>query len=260
VRIGICAPIELIATLDSTPFDYIEESVVSFLMPEFSDELFSRKIERSNNMGIPIFIFNNLFPPELKVIGPNINENRIDTYLYATFQRANESGAKLIVFGSGQSRNIESKTNIIKQKNEFIERVRNWGLMAKEFKLKIAIEPLHFAETNFINTLYDADDIVTEVDQENICLMVDYYHMCANNEPFQNIEMINNEIVHVHIAELKNRTHPGSTNDDYHEFFNILNRMGYDDTISIECMWKDFTSNAAKSVKYLKSQLNNIFT
>jgi hydroxypyruvate isomerase len=74
------------------------------------------------------------------------------------------------------------------------------AVVAKKHTITIAIESLNSTETNFLNTLEDAADVVKSVNHPNFRLNADIYHMLKENEPPQHIIDAAKFIVYAEIA------------------------------------------------------------
>jgi sugar phosphate isomerase/epimerase len=258
MKIGVCYPFQKVAKLTSCPFDFIEESVIDFLKPEEPESVFQETMQDVEKCSVPILTANRLLPADLKCVGKKVKEERLENYLKTAFRRAKMVGIKLIVVGSGRSRSIPKDVPLKASKREFTDKLKQWGDLAGEYDIKIAIEPLCRAETNLLNTLAEAAELVREVRHPQVGLLADLYHMHCEGESAETILSINTDIWHVHIAEHRNRAQPGYYSEDFTDFFKALRDIGYDGLISIECRWQNFTDGVNHAIEYTKNQWDMI--
>ena len=113
------------------------------------------------------------------------------------------------------------------------------GPIARKYGVTVAIENLQKSETNFINTVGEAFDVAKEVNDPNIRLLADIFHMLREKEGPEALVNAGDYIVHCHIAEIKDRTAPGMAGDDFRPYFATLKKIGYQGGISIEGQWKN---------------------
>ena len=87
-------------------YDYVEEGVQRYLIPLDSDEAFEARYAAFERSPLPIYACNSFLPGDLKSTGPNSKPDEILAYSKTAFARAQKTGIKIIVFGSGGSRRI----------------------------------------------------------------------------------------------------------------------------------------------------------
>jgi len=238
MKFGCCiknlAHLELIKKIG---FDYAEISVKDILISLRDDkewEINKKIIQQSN---FPIEIANSFL--NIKVIGENLDYLVIDNYLKNTFERANSIGIKIIGFGSGDARNIPE--NFPKEKaNAQLEKFLNMALKyAEQNSITIGLEPLNKQETNFINSLEEAKQIIKKINNPNLKLTADFYHLNKENEDIENLEDVKKELIHIHVADTL-RKYPGLGNSNFKKLFKTLKKINYNSRISIECTLDNF--------------------
>src|SRR5437763_13818944 len=62
MKFGICAPYNEVAKLETYPFDYLEENVQRFLLPERPQEDFEEAWRKARTLPMPIEAANSLSP------------------------------------------------------------------------------------------------------------------------------------------------------------------------------------------------------
>src|SRR5689334_19040706 len=68
MRFGVCAPYREVAAWETYPFDYLEENVQRFLLPERPQEDFDEVWQQACRLPIPIEAANSLLPADLTVV------------------------------------------------------------------------------------------------------------------------------------------------------------------------------------------------
>src|SRR4051812_18528150 len=124
MRIGCCCELGEAAIAYDAGFDYIECKVVS-LLPEENGERVMALLAQHQASPIPVASFNVFLPRDLKIVGPEIDSDRISHYVDTALARVHEIGAGIVVFGSGVARAIPdgfSKTEARRQLVHFLRR------------------------------------------------------------------------------------------------------------------------------------------
>lgn len=257
MKFGICAPYRAVAALTDLPFDYLEENVQRFLQPERPQEDFERAWNEARALSVPIEAANSLIPASLPLITTptqSVDMPQVERYMRTTLRRAEQVGIRIIVFGSGAARMRPadvSSEDTIKQIGEHLQR---WGEWAKDAGVQIVLEPLRYEETNTLNTVSEAGALVKRLVQSHIKLLADAYHMAYNQETPQDIVSYGDLLVHVHVAEKRERAAPGRYGEDFRPFFRALKQVHYDQRISIECNWQNFGDEVEPAIKTLREQ------
>jgi len=118
------------------------------------------------------------------------------------------------------------------------------------------VEPLNTVKDHPGYYLSDPDllfKILRKNNFSNIYMLYDVYHMAKmNRDVFNDINLYFDLIRHIHIADLPDRTEPGSGNFNYKVLFLELIRLGYKYLIGLEYFpTVDTIENVRKTVKYL---------
>jgi len=257
-KLGVCSSLKNAEILKTAGADYIEAGVRRYLIPTESDENFGEKFAAFKKSALPIYSCNGFLPGSLKSTGADAVHDKILDYAEVAFRRAQQSGIKIIVFGSGGSRKIPEGFDASRARKQFVSLLKRMGPIAKKYDVTVVIEPLNKKECNFINTVSEGTDIVRQVRHGNIKVLADFYHMMCEDEGPESILKAGKDLRHCHIAELRGRTPPGVNGEDFTGYFQALKTIGYKGRISIECRWKDLNEQAPKAIETLKEQLNQV--
>src|SRR5947209_10128617 len=185
MRFGICASYREVATLGTYPFDYLEENVQRFLLPERPQEEFVAAWQEASRLPVPIEAANALLPANLPVVATPtrpIDTERLERYIETALQRAEEVGIRIIVFGSGDARACPADYNHADAVQQIGAHLAQWGEWAQEHGVQIVLEPLRYEETNTLNTVAEAGALVASINRPGARLLADIYHMACNNE------------------------------------------------------------------------------
>jgi sugar phosphate isomerase/epimerase len=256
--LGVCSSLDNAEILKNAGFGYIEAGVRWYLVPTESDEKFAANFAAFKKSALPIYSCNGFLPGSLKSTGADAVHDEILDYAEVAFRRGQQSGIKIIVFGSGGSRSIPEGFDAGQGRKQFVSLLKRMGPIAQKYDVTVVIEPLNKKECNFINSVSEGADIARQVGHPNIKVLADFYHMMRENEGPESILKAGADLRHCHIAELNGRTPPGVNGDDFTGYFRALKTIGYKGRISIECGWKDLNEQAPKAIETLQEQLNHV--
>jgi sugar phosphate isomerase/epimerase len=257
MRFGICAPYCEIAALGTYPFDYLEENVQRFLMPERPQEEFVAAWREASRLPVPIEAANALLPANLSLVATPtrpVDTERLERYIKTALQRAEEVGIRILVFGSGDARACPPDYSLTEAVQQIGAHLARWSEWAQEHGVQIVLEPLRYEETNTLNTVAEAGALVASIDRPAARLLADIYHMACNNESPEDILPWASLLSHVHVAEKQDRAAPGRHGEDFRPYFSALYRANYDRRISIECHWQNLAAEVGPAIERLREQ------
>jgi len=135
-----------------------------------------------------------------------------------------------------------------------VEALGECAALAEEEGVKLALEPLNRYETNLVNTVAEALQLIEEVGSEVVGLLFDTFH--ANiEEPFieRGIRAAGSRLLHVHVAD-SNRWHPGAGHLDFASIVRALREVGYEGYLSAEILpLPDLHTCARKAIEFLRT-------
>ncbi|HMQ52915.1 MAG TPA: sugar phosphate isomerase/epimerase family protein, partial [Anaerolineae bacterium] len=98
---------------------------------------------------------------------------------------------------------------------------------ARSVGVRLGIEPVNRYETNIINTLGQAAEVVRAVDPKTMFVQMDTYHMNIEEADIAGaIEATQDVLGYAHVGE-SNRGYLGSGTFDFDTYFKALARVGY---------------------------------
>jgi sugar phosphate isomerase/epimerase len=258
-QLGIVSRLEQDSLVYESGFRLIGESVGRMLSPSLTEEHFQQNLECIKKAKCKVYLCNIFFPGAIKIAGPDADEKRVLSYADTVLSRAKHAGIPLIVLGSGGSRRIPEGYDKEKAKTDFIALCKKLATVAGKYEVKIALESLQSSETNFLNTVKDAAEIVRKVNHPNFKLNADIFHMMRENESPQSIIDAADVLGHCEIAEKKTRSMPGVQGDDFKPYLRALRRANYGGPLFIEANTSNAVSDIPLSFKYLSKQLEEVY-
>jgi D-psicose/D-tagatose/L-ribulose 3-epimerase len=198
-------------------------------------------------------------------------------YLKECAKLFSELGAKLVsgviytAWGKivGRGRTEDEWTYAVKGLKKVCNAVKGYGVV-------LGVEPVNRFETYFLNTAADAIRLVKNVDENNIGVHLDTFHMNIEEKNFyEPIVMAGKMLCHFHCSE-NDRGVVGTGHVNWCEVFRGLAEVDYDGWITIEsftpelkniatktAIWRQLAPNAdflaSESLKFLKSMEKRYF-
>ncbi len=253
--------IEIIEDVARLGFDYIELPIAE--MTALSDDDFDALKKRVEDSGIRCEVCNNLFPSSIRLTGENADFSVIGNYLEKALFRAHVLGAEYVVFGSGGAKRVPEGFPFDRAYEQVVETGRLIASIAGKYGISVVIEPIRKPECNIINTFKEGVELSDRVNEPNVKVLVDFYHMTWENENPDVLVTYGDYLKHVHFANPnlsspKGRIYPDRIEEfDYIPFINALKKSGYDSRISIEAGFKsEFASEASKAIAFMKKYFN----
>jgi len=254
-RFGVCAPVSKSAEAKSAGWEFIEENVQVLLRGTVSDEQW-QGAQAINHSVLPLYAANCLVPADMKITGPDVDLERLRTYIIRVLKRAFRLGMKTLVFGSGAARKVPEEFDRATARQQIIDFASLAAPIAFRQNLLLVLEHLNKGETNIINSVAEALDYVKAVNHPGFQCMVDTFHFWTENESLQDLQAALPWIKHVHLADKDGRTAPGeSGKSDYRPLFRVLKQGGYNGQISVEAIgFNDIAGLGPKVLAFIKTQ------
>ncbi len=239
IRLGVCAEpkSETISIVEQAGFDYME-CAFSWLHA-LSEEEYQALLARMKHSRIQVEASNGMLPGEVRVVGPEADENVIRAYLEKAFCRGHELGVKTVVFGSGAARRVPDgfdQAEAWRQIARYLTIANEYG---EKYDIDIAIEPLRRAECNIMNLVTEGTLMSALLNLPRVGVLGDIHHMNCGAEPLSALTQAGKLLKHIHVScTLGNeggRYWPAPGDGyDYSELFRVLRESGYEGRVSIE--------------------------
>ena len=251
MKFGICTEYEKAKLLKKLGYDYIELNLSS--LASMNDTEFSACRDGLADAALPAETANVFFPGSIRLTGPEADDDVISAYTEHALSRAEELGIRIVVLGSSRSRNLPEGYDVEKGYRQFIHALQLCGDIAGRHGIQIAVEPLHFPESNLINRVSDGLRAAKDAAHPCVAALADLWHMYCEAEDFDVISGSAGQIVHIHIASPTRRYPRADDGTDYAKLRDALHACGYDARISIEAGTDDLESDAGRSLAFLKT-------
>lgn len=253
MELGICCgrPSEAQArVLVDAGCDYYEPSIAGAVMSRdradfdasLTDWVVSGLAPRSANV---------FLPGDLAVVGAAVDEGRLEIYAREALRRLEVLGIERAVFGSGAARNVPdgfSRDHARRQLGAFLARVAALGSP----EVVVCLEHLRRAETNIVNSLQEAGELVEAIGAEQLGLVVDGYHLEEEDEDPKVVRRFAALVRHVHVCG-SGRTPPAASDAKrLAELFDELAGVGYVGRCSIECRWTEIVAEAPAALDVVR--------
>jgi D-psicose/D-tagatose/L-ribulose 3-epimerase len=105
---------------------------------------------------------------------------------------------------------------------------------ARDRGVVLVIEPLNRYSTPYCSSAKEALDVASWINEENVGVMLDTFHMNIEEDSFENAILQSKSLLyHMHFAD-NNRKMPGNAHIDFDLIVKSLNKIGYGRYISFE--------------------------
>ena len=259
IPLGIVATLEKDSLAKAAGFQLIGESVGRMISPSLTEAKFQQNLHAIKKLKTRLYMCNVMFPGNMKIAGPDVKEATVLAYVDSLFSRAKKAKVSIIVLGSGAARRLPDQYDPLKATGAFVSLCKKIAIVAAKYEVKIALENLQTKETNFINTVRSAAEIVRAVNHPNFKLNADIFHMRREHEPPQNIIDAKDVLIHCEIAEDEGRTLPGIKGDDFTPYLQALKMAKYKGPIFVEAGSNYSEEQMALCFKYLTKQIENVY-
>ncbi len=184
---------------------------------------------------------------------------RTDTidYLLALTDLCAELGGRVMVFGSPKQRSIPEGVSRADNAARFLDAVRPALDRAQQAGITLCLEPLPPPEADFLLTLAEARDLLTQLDHPAARTIFDVKSASSEGKPLGDlVREFAPLIAHVH-ANDANRRGPGFGETDFRPVLGALGEIPYPGYVSVEVF--DYSPDpetiARESLRYLKACL-----
>ena len=240
--------------------EFIEPGLAKIVALSESD--FNAVADRLKQNKIRVQSVNWFLPPELKVIGPEVDGTKTMQFLDTAFSRAARLGATAVVFGSPGSRSFPDGFSLEKATEQMVAFLQLCSdvIGENQWNIKIALEHVNHTETNFVNTFAQALAIVRAVDRPEIGLAADFYHFAIEDESVEVMAQARDLICAVQLANPDGRSFPklGVEIPGLDTFFEVLIDIGYAGGVSVEATVDDLEEDCRGAFKHLSELANRL--
>jgi sugar phosphate isomerase/epimerase len=230
---GWCGSLNEALVVRDAGLDFIELQLVPMRLEDAN--AFADAEARILDLPVPALAMSYLFPHDMRLIGPAAEERRARAYFARVVKILALAKARVVVMGSGWSRNIPEGWTQARAESELLS-VLGWIADAlKGSGTVFALEPLNRKETSLVTRLADAVRLVRTLDRPEIRAMADFYHMTMENDPPAGLREFAPWLAHVQVSDT-GRHNPGTGSHDFATWFGHLKEGGYRGLLCAECV------------------------
>lgn len=147
----------------------------------------------------------------------------------------------------------------IKSASSVIGPLRELAKYASDYNIELLIEPLNRYSTPVCTEVEDAKYIIDLINQENVGMLLDTFHMNIEEDSIHNAIIRSNTMLkHVHISD-NNRKMPGLAHIDFKSIIVALKKIKYSKYLTFEPTFQgsDYKNDLKFGLQYLKKLSGN---
>jgi len=137
--------------------------------------------------------------------------------------------------------------------------LRELAKYASDYNIELLIEPLNRYSTPVCTEVEDAKYIIDLINQENVGMLLDTFHMNIEEDSIHNAIIRSNTMLkHVHISD-NNRKMPGLAHIDFKSIIVALKKIKYSKYLTFEPTFQssDYKNDLKFGLQYLKKLSGN---
>jgi sugar phosphate isomerase/epimerase len=255
--IGRCVQVLNVVTPEEAKqvgFEYLELALQNLL--PLPDEEFAKQVARIRGIGLPALSGYGFLPGDLRVIGTNVNDVRVDEVVRHCLGRAKQFGITMVVYGNSLagSRKVPAEISRTAARQQFVGFIRRAAVEAEKHGITILIQPMPRESTDLINSVAEGLEFIEEVNHPHVQMLVDYSRFVQSKEEMEVITRAAKRIRQIEIQNPNGWVYPVSAEEsDYAAFFRALKRGGYQGGFSIHGRPGDVFVNGPRAITLLRN-------
>jgi D-psicose/D-tagatose/L-ribulose 3-epimerase len=258
--VGWCirAKPEVLIDAKSAGFEYVELALQDVLA--MTDEEFGKFTAQLQSLGLRALSGYNPVPKELKLVGPDVDQAKLDAHLQRVLARAATLKLTYVILNAGPSWRVPDGFARDQAWTQLVDFGRRFAAAASKQGITVLIEPLRTADSNQLTTIAEAVKLVEAVDRPEFQMMVDYSFITISKDDPNALLAAAGHLRDVHISNpAANRTYPMSDDQsDYATFFRVLKRIGYRGGISVHGGTASFATDAPRAITFLRQKAREL--
>lgn len=216
-------------------FDFAELDLME--LSRMTDGEFSEFVRRAGDSGLDFDAFSGFMPLTERIHSPVFCADRWLEHARRMAGRASQLGGKLWALGAGKCRSLPEGADPAAARERVMAFFGGIAGIVAPCGVKLCIEPLGPANSNFLNTVGEAAEFAAETGRANCGTMCDMRHMVALNEPFEDIATWRESIWHAHVdypLGFERRFPNPGDRWDYRPYLLALRNAGYAGPLTVE--------------------------
>jgi sugar phosphate isomerase/epimerase len=248
--IGYCT--SDLAKAKAAGFDFAEIGIRDLV--KLSDEDFDTWVAAHHATGLPTPAGYLFLPAEPKIVGPDVDHDRLMAYVRRAFERCERLGVRTIVFGAPDARRAPSGFATQQAFAQLVQFGRAIAPLAAARGIVLGAEAICAAQTNMINTTAEALAWVDAVSHPSFQFMVDLFHLVQQGEDTSMLRQVRGPLAYAKIANPQGRLLPLPADGyDYEPYLSVLREMGYAGPLGMEATVTDLDGDGPRSIAFLKA-------
>lgn len=211
IKLGCCVSLRELQAACRIGYDFIDLSGAELAALSYGQvEELSRSLRQQ---GISCIGLHAAILPEIALAGEAYSEKRIREYAENLIPKAKELGAAFLGIGSPASRKLPPGFDRAKAEEQLLCSLEILG--SESAGIDILLESLNPEETNYINTLPEAYEVLAKSELKNKGLVWDLYHFTKSGERLDSVTgEIAGRVEYLHIADPQKRAYPSAATED----------------------------------------------
>ena len=252
MRYGVVVDLAHAPKVSAAGYDYFDLYVQQVANPfTVDDGAFSATASALKQLPIAPEGFCMFLPPDVPVVGPDVDEERFTYYVQRALPRVKQLGGQIIVWGSGPSRRVPEGFPRAEAMKQFKSHLIVVADLCTKLDIRIALESLKRSGTNLLNTVGECLDLIDEVGQDVVGVVADNDHFSIEEPDLAaSMRRAGSRVIHVHLRDSNGRV-PGYGGYDFPRFVALLKDIGYTGRISVEAHM-DHDTELAPTRAYLQ--------
>ena len=198
MKIGSMGKLADACTLKKAVYDRMELDLRE--ISALSDGQFEECRRELLDTGLEFAVCSWILPLDLDMTSPDFKKEDWHDYLAKGADRCSSLGVRMWPFGTGKGRSIKpGNGDEASQKARVAEFLAYIDSIISKRGITSVIEPLGPANSNYIATLSEADEVRKSIGSGSIWLMCDLRHMVWSHDSYENIAKFGDKILHCHI-------------------------------------------------------------
>ncbi len=259
IPVGWCirAKTPVFADAKAAGFEYVELALQDVY--GLSDPDFSRLVADLQRLGLNARSGYNPIPKELKIVGPDVDQAKLDAHLARVLDRAAALKLTYIVLNSGASWRVPEGFAEDRAFTQLADFSRHFAELAASRGITVLIEPLRATDSNQIITIAEANKLVETVNHANFQMMVDYSFLRIQQDDIKALLASGGHLRNIHISNPPKRTYPMTdAESDYESFFQVLKQINYRGGLSVHGSPGVFTNDSPRAITFLRTKAREV--
>lgn len=255
MKIGSMGKLADACTLKKAVYDRMELDLRE--ISALSDGQFEEYRRELLDTGLEFAACSWILPLDLDMTSPDFKKEDWHDHLAKGADRCSSLGVRMWPFGTGKGRSIKpGNGDEASQKARVAEFLAYIDSIISKRGITSVIEPLGPANSNYIATLSEADEVRKSIGSGSIWLMCDLRHMVWSHDSYENIAKFGDKILHCHIdyPQGDKRIFPTRGDGfDYHPYLEEVAKLDCG-SLTFEAIHSENTEeNLTAAIQYIKS-------